>query len=142
MDNLNLPEAKQLVNNLLNKSKYKDFLVGISGGVDSLVLLSIINELKLTYGYNFRAIHINHNFSSNGPFLSGKGSFKEGVIRVLSFAYAKTLKPMTITSPLHVTDWFKTISSIAKINYAKNKTKPLEYLEGVIDVGYKVEKVN
>lgn len=65
MDNLNLPEAKQLVNNLLNKSKYKDFLVGISGGVDSLVLLSIINELKLTYGYNFRAIHINHNFSSN-----------------------------------------------------------------------------
>ena len=49
MDNLNLPEAKQLVNNLLNKSKNKDFLVGISGGVDSLVLLSIINELKLTY---------------------------------------------------------------------------------------------
>ena len=48
MDNLNLPEAKQLVNNLLNKSKHKDFLIGISGGVDSLVLLSIINELKLT----------------------------------------------------------------------------------------------
>ena len=62
MDNLNLPKAKQLVNNLLNKSKHKDFLIGISGGVDSLVLLSIINELKLTYGYNFRAIHINHNF--------------------------------------------------------------------------------
>ena len=58
--------------------------------------------------------------------MSGKGSFKEGVIRVLSFAYAKNLKPMTITSPLHVTDWFKTISSIAKINYAKNKTKPLD----------------
>ena len=33
---------------------------------------------------------------------------------------------MTITSPLHVTDWFKTISSIAKINYAENKTKPLD----------------
>ena len=65
MDNLNLPKAKQLVNNLLNKSKHKDFLIGISGGVDSLVLLSIINELKLTYDYNFRAIHINHNFSSN-----------------------------------------------------------------------------
>ncbi len=65
MDNLNLPKAKQLVSNLLNKSKYKDFLVGISGGVDSLVLLSIIYELKLTYGYNFRAVHINHNFSKN-----------------------------------------------------------------------------
>ena len=65
MDNLNLPKAKQLVNNLLNKSKHKDFLIGISGGIDSLVLLSLINELKLTYDYNFRAIHINHNFSSN-----------------------------------------------------------------------------
>lgn len=65
MDNLNLPKAKQLVNNLLNKSKHKDFLIGISGGVDSLVLLSIINELKLTYDYNIRAIHINHNFSGN-----------------------------------------------------------------------------
>ena len=40
MDNLNLPEAKQLVNKLLNKSKHKDYLIAISGGVDSLVLLS------------------------------------------------------------------------------------------------------
>lgn len=69
---------------------------------------------------------VNHNFSSNGPFLSGKGSFKEGAIRVLSFAYAKNIKPMTITSPLHVTDWFKTISTLAKINYKENKIKPLD----------------
>ena len=69
---------------------------------------------------------VNHNFSSNGPFLSGKGSFKEGAIRVLSFAYSKNLKSMIITTPLHVTDWFKTISSIAKINYEENKIKPLD----------------
>ena len=65
MDSLNLYKAKQLVNNLLNKSKHKDFLIGISGGVDSLVLLYILNKLKLTHGFNLRAIHINHNFSSN-----------------------------------------------------------------------------
>ena len=58
--------------------------------------------------------------------MSGKGSFKEGAIRVLSFAYAKNLKSMIITTPLHVTDWFKTISSIAKINYDENKIKPLD----------------
>ena len=58
--------------------------------------------------------------------MSGKGSFKEGAIRVLSFAYSKNLKSMIITTPLHVTDWFKTISSIAKINYEENKIKPLD----------------
>ena len=75
---------------------------------------------------------VNHNFPSNGPFLSGKGSFKEGAIRVLSFAYSKNLKSMIITTPLHVTDWFKTISSIAKINYEENKIKPLDGLILVI----------
>ena len=45
---------------------------------------------------------------------------------MLSFAYSKNFKSNTITSPLHVTDWFKTISSIAKINYIENKIKPLD----------------
>ena len=58
--------------------------------------------------------------------MSGKGSFKEGAIRVLSFAYAKNLKSDDNYYPLHVTDWFKTISSIAKINYDENKIKPLD----------------
>ena len=59
-------------------------------------------------------------------FYQEKALTKEDAIRVLSFAYSKNFKSNTITSPLHVTDWFKTISSIAKINYDANKIKPLD----------------
>ncbi len=48
---------ENIIKNLINK--YKNFLVGYSGGVDSTVLLYSLNKFKKYI--NIRAIHINHN---------------------------------------------------------------------------------
>ena len=36
-------------------------VVGISGGVDSVVLLHVLNRLKSNLGFNLLAVHVNHN---------------------------------------------------------------------------------
>lgn len=45
----------------LNKSD-KTFLVGFSGGCDSLCLLDILYILSLKYGFRLVAMHLNHNW--------------------------------------------------------------------------------
>lgn len=43
----------------------KDFLIALSGGVDSVVLLQLFAQLKQTLHLNLRAIHIHHGLSQN-----------------------------------------------------------------------------
>lgn len=40
----------------------KTFLVGFSGGHDSLCLIDILRELSKTYGFKIVALHLNHNW--------------------------------------------------------------------------------
>ena len=42
-----------------------DFLIGLSGGVDSVVLLDLFAQLRENRTLNLRAIHIHHGLSSN-----------------------------------------------------------------------------
>ena len=65
MDNLNLIKVKKKVHQSLKSTDCNNFLIAISGGLDSLFLLRVIHELSSEHKYNIRAIHINHNFSSN-----------------------------------------------------------------------------
>lgn len=44
------------------KSADNTFLVGFSGGYDSLCLLDILNELSKKYGFKLIALHLNHNW--------------------------------------------------------------------------------
>lgn len=43
----------------------KDFLIALSGGVDSVVLLHLFRQIKDTHNLNLRAIHIHHGLSQN-----------------------------------------------------------------------------
>lgn len=45
----------------LNKAE-KTFLVGFSGGGDSMCLLDVLNELSKKYSYKLIALHLNHNW--------------------------------------------------------------------------------
>ena len=65
MGNLNLNNLKQNVHQSLAKTGLKKFLVAISGGSDSLLLLRILHDLSDEFEYSIRAIHINHNVSVN-----------------------------------------------------------------------------
>lgn len=44
------------------KSPDKTFLVGFSGGCDSLCLLHILHELSQKFGFKLIALHLNHNW--------------------------------------------------------------------------------
>ena len=65
MVNSNLIKVKKKVCQSLKNTGYKNFLLAISGGPDSLFLLKMIYELSNEYDYTIRAIHVNHNFSPN-----------------------------------------------------------------------------
>ncbi len=56
----------EIVNNFLDefalKSPDNTFLVGFSGGCDSLCLLDILNKLSQKYGFKVIALHLNHNW--------------------------------------------------------------------------------
>ncbi len=65
MGNLNLTNIKEKVYQSLEKTGYKNYLVAVSGGSDSILLLKILNDLSNEYKYKIRAIHINHNISNN-----------------------------------------------------------------------------
>lgn len=52
------------------KNKDNIFLVGFSGGCDSLCLLDILHNLSNKYGFKLIALHLNHNWR-------GEESFKE-----------------------------------------------------------------
>ena len=65
MDNLNQANLETHLEQTLSKINCKNFLVAISGGPDSMLLLNMINQIQHKHSYNIRAIHINHNFSEN-----------------------------------------------------------------------------
>ena len=65
MDSLNHNHLREIVLNSLLQSKKNKFLVAISGGIDSILLLNIINEINKNNKFEIRAIHINHNLSKN-----------------------------------------------------------------------------
>ena len=69
MDNLNLIDLQKLVGQSLERTGYRNFLIAISGGADSLLLLTIINKLKDLHKFNIRAIHINHNVVNNSKLM-------------------------------------------------------------------------
>src|SRR5574344_1887824 len=56
----------EIVDKFLEKYNLKNpentFLVGFSGGCDSLCLLDILNELSKKYGFKVVALHLNHNW--------------------------------------------------------------------------------
>jgi tRNA(Ile)-lysidine synthase len=43
-----------------------EFVVGLSGGVDSITLLHLFLQLRQHTGINFSAVHVNHGLSANG----------------------------------------------------------------------------
>ena len=65
MDNLNLSILKETFEKTLQDTNKINFLLAISGGIDSMLLLKIAKLIQDDTCFNFRAIHINHNFSSN-----------------------------------------------------------------------------
>lgn len=46
----------------------KTFLVGFSGGCDSLCLLDILHKLSLKFGFKLLALHLNHNWRGQESF--------------------------------------------------------------------------
>lgn len=56
----------EIVDNFLEEFNLKNanntFLVGFSGGCDSLSLLDILNKLSPKYGFRVIALHLNHNW--------------------------------------------------------------------------------
>ena len=62
-----LSEIINSFNNFFNKSpKNKlDFSIALSGGIDSVVLLHALSQLKVKLKLQLSAIHINHDLSSN-----------------------------------------------------------------------------
>ena len=65
MDNLNLSILKENFKKTLHNTNKRNFLLAISGGVDSMLLLKIAKLIQNDMSFTFRAIHINHNLSSN-----------------------------------------------------------------------------
>ena len=65
MDNLNLSFLKETFNKTLLKTRKTNFILAISGGIDSMVMLRIATLIRNETSFSFRAIHINHNYSSN-----------------------------------------------------------------------------
>ena len=65
MDNLNLNYLKEAFKKTLHKTSKTSFTLAISGGIDSMLMLKIATLIKIETNFTFRAIHINHNYSSN-----------------------------------------------------------------------------
>jgi tRNA(Ile)-lysidine synthase len=54
--------SQQLSAHLKPRSK---LVVGLSGGLDSVVLLDVLNSLKRDFDFDLRALHVNHQISRN-----------------------------------------------------------------------------
>ncbi len=65
MDNLNLSILKENFKKTLQNTNKTNFLLAISGGIDSMLLLKMAKLIQNDTSYIFRAIHVDHNFSSN-----------------------------------------------------------------------------
>ncbi len=55
----NMKEVNEYINSL--KLKNQNIVVAVSGGVDSMVLLSLLNDKKKLFNYNVVCAHVNHN---------------------------------------------------------------------------------
>ena len=60
MDILN--EIKTFLNKYKLLNKYTHFLIGFSGGADSMLLLYFLKKLQNNYKFSISALHINHNW--------------------------------------------------------------------------------
>ena len=60
MDILN--EIKTFLNKYKLLNKYTHFLIGFSGGADSMLLLYFLKKLQNDYKFSISALHINHNW--------------------------------------------------------------------------------
>ncbi len=69
MGNLNHYNLKEIVLDSLNKSKKNKFLIALSGGIDSVLLLTIVSEISQNKNYQVRAIHIDHNLSKESQLM-------------------------------------------------------------------------
>jgi tRNA(Ile)-lysidine synthase len=65
MDNLNRNYIKESIKKSLFSTFKNKFLIAISGGIDSMLLLKVSSLLSRESNLSFRAIHINHNLSAN-----------------------------------------------------------------------------
>ena len=50
---------------LLAPLRGKRLAIGLSGGIDSVVLLHVLHALRPKYGYRLSAVHVNHGISPN-----------------------------------------------------------------------------
>lgn len=58
------------------KSMNNTFIVGFSGGCDSLCLLNILNDLSKKYGFKIIAVHLNHNWRGDESLQDQKNCLK------------------------------------------------------------------
>ena len=65
MDNLNHKYIKETIKKSLSCTSKNKFLIAISGGIDSMLLLKMSSLISNESNLSFRAIHINHNLSAN-----------------------------------------------------------------------------
>ena len=65
MVNLNHNQLTEVVLKSLIESKKTKFLIALSGGIDSILLLNIVNKICKSQKYQLRAVHVNHNMSKN-----------------------------------------------------------------------------
>jgi tRNA(Ile)-lysidine synthase len=65
MDNLNHNYIKETIKKSLSCTSKNKFLIAISGGIDSMLLLKMASLISNESNLSFRAIHINHNMSAN-----------------------------------------------------------------------------
>lgn len=75
---------------LLNKDTH--FLIGFSGGADSMLLLYYLNELKKEYNFKLSALHINHNWRGKESDLEENNCFNFCKNNSIDF-YAERLSP-------------------------------------------------
>jgi len=65
MDNLNHNYIKETIKKSLSCTSKNKFLIAVSGGIDSMLLLKMSSLISNESNLSFRAIHINHNMSAN-----------------------------------------------------------------------------
>lgn len=70
---MKLPTRNLSINNILNNwpsqfDGHLHYCVGLSGGIDSVVLLHLFAQIRLVKPIQLSAIHVNHNISSNAKY--------------------------------------------------------------------------
>ena len=70
---------------------------------------------------------IKRQVANNGPYRDGKGSLYEGSLRVVAIAsWPGQIPPGVVTEPIHVTDMYPTLLSLAGAGVGAGQIKPLD----------------